>query len=93
MNTRLFILSAAAIVLAACTQIENPAENKVPVSLTYSAVSATETKAAQNLNVIRKFCLSILKMVEICKPKLSMRKKRFAISQNAELGLETVLNF
>ena len=52
-----------------------------------------EKLAAQNLNVIRKFCLSILKMVEICKPKLSMRKKRFAISQNAELGLETVLNF
>lgn len=52
-----------------------------------------EKLAAQNLNVLRKFCLSILKMVEICQPKLSMRKKRFAISQNAELFLETVLNF
>lgn len=50
MNTRLFFISAAAILLAACAQIENPAENKVPVSLTYSTVSATETKAAQDLN-------------------------------------------
>ena len=52
-----------------------------------------EKQSAQNLNIIRKFCLSILKMVEILKPKLSMRKKRFAISQDAEQGLETVLSF
>ena len=52
-----------------------------------------EKQSAQNLNIIRKFCLSILKMVEILKPRLSMRKKRFAISQNAEQELEKVLNF
>ena len=50
MNSRLFFFSVAAIVLAACTQIENPAESNVPVSLSYSTVAATETKAAQNLN-------------------------------------------
>ena len=49
--------------------------------------------SAQNLNIIRKFCLSILKMVEILKPKLSMRKKRFVIGQDAERYIETVLNF
>ena len=48
--------------------------------------------AAQNLNIIRKFSLSILKMVEILKPNLSMKKKRFVIGQNAEQFLETVLN-
>ena len=49
--------------------------------------------SAQNLNIIRKFCLSILKVVEIFRPKLSMRKKRFVISMGAEQFLETVLNF
>ena len=49
--------------------------------------------SAQNVNIIRKFCLSILKMVEILKPKLSMRKKRFVIGQDAEIFIETVLNF
>ena len=49
--------------------------------------------SAQNLNIIRKFCLSILKVVEIFRPKLSMRKKRFAISMGAEQYLETILNF
>lgn len=50
MNTRLFFFSVAAIVLAACTQMENPSESNVPVSLSYSTVAAIETKAAQNLN-------------------------------------------
>ncbi len=49
--------------------------------------------AAQNLNIIRKFSLSILKMVEILKPKLSMRKKRFVIGHDSERFLEDVLNF
>lgn len=49
--------------------------------------------SAQNLNIIRKFCLSVLKMVELLKPKLSMRKKRFVICQDAERFLETVLSY
>ena len=43
-----------------------------------------DKQAAQNLNIIRKWSLSILKMIEISKPGLSMRKKRFVI------GLEAV---
>ena len=39
-----------------------------------------DKQAAQNLNIIRKWSLSILKMIEIFKPGLSMKKKRFAIS-------------
>lgn len=50
MNTRSFFFIIAAIVLAACTQMEDPYVSKVPVSLSYSTVAATETKAAQNLN-------------------------------------------
>lgn len=50
MNTRLFFLTAAATVLVACTQMEDLSVSNVPVSLSYSTVAATETKAAQNLN-------------------------------------------
>ena len=49
MNTRLFFLTVAAIILAACTQMD-PSVSNVPIALTYSTVTATETKAAQNLN-------------------------------------------
>ena len=49
--------------------------------------------SAQNLNIIRKFCLSILKSIESFQPKLSMRKKRFAICTNAERFLDNVLDF
>ena len=48
--------------------------------------------SAQNMNIIRKFCLSILKIVEIFKPKLSMKKKRFVIAQDAEKFLDVVVN-
>lgn len=52
-----------------------------------------DKNSAQNLNIIRKFCLSVLKLVEIIHPKLSMKKKRFAIAHNTEKYLESVLNF
>ena len=48
--------------------------------------------SAQNMSIIRKFCLSIMKMVEIFKPKLSMKKKRFVIAQDAEKFLDIVVN-
>ena len=63
------------------------------VTFREDANQTIEKQSAQNLNIIRKFCLSILKAVEIFRPKLSMRKKRFAISMGAEQYLETVLNF
>lgn len=51
MNNKRFILAAAAVVLAACSQeVLEPAVEQVPVSLTYSTVDAVESKAAQNLN-------------------------------------------
>lgn len=51
--------------------------------------------AAQNHNIIRKWCLSILKMVELSSKmkRLSMKKKRFAISLKPVQFLEEVLSF
>ena len=49
--------------------------------------------AAQNLNIIRKWCLSILKLLELFRPNLSMKKKRFIISMNPPEFLEQVLAF
>ena len=43
-------IAVAALMMAACSQKENPVEDRTPVVLQYSTVDATETKAAQNLN-------------------------------------------
>ena len=48
--------------------------------------------AAQNHNIIRKWCLSILKPLELMNKKLSMKKKRFVISLSPILFLEQVLS-
>ncbi len=52
-----------------------------------------DKQAAQKLNIIRKWSLSILKMIEISKPGLSMRKKRFVIGLRSIRYLEKVLSF
>lgn len=62
------------------------------VTFREDANQTIDKNSAQNLNIIRKFCLSILKTVEIFKPKLSMRKKRFVIAQDAEKFLDVILN-
>ena len=49
--------------------------------------------SAQNLNIIRKWSLSILKLMELTKKKLSMKKKRFVISLSPIKYLEEVLDF
>ena len=54
------------------------------VTFKEDANTTIDKKAAKNHNIIRKWCLSILKMIEICRPKLSMKKKRFVI------GLKTM---
>ena len=62
------------------------------VTFREDANQTIDKNSAQNLNIIRKFCLSVLKMVEIFKPKLSLKKKRFVIAQDAERFLDTVLS-
>ena len=47
--------------------------------------------SAQNLNIIRKCSLSILKAVDFMGTKMSLKKKRFAISQDAGRFLEMIL--
>ena len=63
------------------------------VTFKEDANKTIDKNSAQNLNIIRKLCISILKIVEVLKPKLSLKKKRFVISQNAEKYLEEVLSY
>lgn len=53
-----------------------------------------DKRAAQNQNIIRKWCLSILKMAELStrNKRLSMKKKRFVISLKPIKYLEEVLS-
>ncbi len=50
------------------------------VTFREDANATLDKMSAQNLNIIRKWSLSILKMMELTKKKLSMKKKRFVIS-------------
>ena len=61
---------------------------------TSNANTTIEKTAAQNQNIIRKWCLSILKMAEVSTrtKRLSMSKKRFVISLRPIKFLEEVLN-
>ena len=63
------------------------------VTFKEDANKTIDKRAAENLNIIRKWCISILKMIEIFRPKLSMKRKRFVISMNPAEFLEQVLAF
>lgn len=63
------------------------------VTFREDANTTLDKQAAQNLNIIRKWSLSILKMIEIFRPNISIKKKRFVISMNPAEFLEQVLNF
>ena len=65
---------------------------QLDVTFKEDANTTLDKQAAENLNIIRRWCLSILKMVRFC-PNLSMKKKRFVISMNPAEFLEQVLNF
>ena len=57
------------------------------------AGTTLDKQAAQNQNIIRKWSLSILKMIEWMKPGLSMKKKRFVIRLRPTKYLDEVLSF
>ena len=63
------------------------------VTFREDANTTLDKQASQNLNIIRKWSLSILKLIEIFRPNISMKKKRFVISMNPAEFLEQVLNF
>ena len=48
--------------------------------------------AAQNQNIIRKWCLSMLKLIEIRGTKMSLRRKRFNISFAPAQFIEELMN-
>lgn len=62
------------------------------VTFREDANTTIDKVAAQNMNIIRKWCLSILKPAEISRHKLSMRKKRFVIGLRPIQHLEYLLN-
>ncbi len=63
------------------------------VTFREDANTTLDKQAAQNQNIIRKWSPSILKMIELMKPGLSMKKKRFVISLRPIKYLEEVLSF
>ncbi len=63
------------------------------VTFRKDANTTLDKQAAQNQNIIRKWSLSILKMMELMKSGLSMKKKRFVISLRPIKYLEKVLSF
>ena len=68
---------------------------QLDVTFREDANTTIDKMAAQNHNIIRKWCLSILKMIELSLriKHLSMKKKRFAISLKPIQFLEEVLSF
>lgn len=61
------------------------------VTFKEDANTTLDKTAAQNLNIINKWCLSILKLFEVGK-KMSLRKKRYCICTNAKEYLTQVLD-
>lgn len=66
---------------------------QLDVTFREDANTTLDKRAAQNQNIIRKWSLSILKTMELLKPGLSMKKKRFVISLRPIKYLEKVLSF
>lgn len=63
------------------------------VTFREDANTTLDKQAAQNQNIIRKWSQGILKRIEIMKPELSLKKKRFAISLRPIQYLKEVLSF
>ena len=61
------------------------------VTFREDANTTIDKMAAQNLNIIRKWSLSILKPAQMTRHKLSMRKKRFVVSLRPIQYLEELL--
>lgn len=62
------------------------------VTFREDADTTADKTAAQNHNIIRKWCLGILKLAEIGGRKLSMKKKRYVLGLNPAKYLEQILD-
>ena len=65
---------------------------QLDVTFREDANHTLDKTAAANMNIIRKWCLSMLKHVPFYKPTLSMRKKMFIISLNPAKYLDYVMS-
>lgn len=63
------------------------------VAFREDADTTLDKQATQNLNIIRKWSLGILKMMKLMNLGLFMKKKRFVISFRPIRYLEEVLSF
>ena len=61
------------------------------VTFKEGANTTIDKQATMNQNIIRKWYLIILKIIELYRPKLSMKKKRFLIDLKSMQYLEDVL--
>lgn len=66
---------------------------QLDVTFREDANHTLDKTAAQNQNIIRKWSLSILKLLEIRGKKMSMQRKRFNIGMNPMRYLEEMLSF
>ena len=65
---------------------------QLDVTFREDANHTLDKTAAANMNIIRKWCLSMLKHVQFYKPNLSMRKKMFIISLDPAKYLDFVMS-
>lgn len=65
---------------------------QLDVTFREDADHTLDKTAAANMNIIRKWCLSMLKHVPLYKPNLSIRKKMFIISLNPAKHLDYVMS-
>ncbi len=66
---------------------------QLDVTFREDANHTLDKTAAQNQNIIRKWCLSILKMLQIGGKKMLLQRKRFNIGMNPVKYIEEILSF
>ncbi len=96
-ETRYFIssLSVDAKEFARCVRQHWMVESlhwHLDVTFREDANHTLEKQAAENLNIVRKIALSVLKIAEIGKPKTSMKLKRYYVCANPARFLEQIIN-
>ncbi|MEG2251260.1 MAG: hypothetical protein RSD09_06800 [Bacilli bacterium] len=63
------------------------------VTFKEDASKIIDKKANKNLNIIRKWTLSILKVLEISIRKISLKRKRFRMALNPQKYFKILLDF
>ena len=95
-ETRYFICSLAVMILLFAKAVRGhwaieSMHWHLDVTFKEDSCKTLETTAAQNLNILRKIALSILKLVDVGK-KCSLKRKRYILCANASKFLENIMN-